>query len=128
MKCWKMNLRPGQASWWAPTAWRVGALGLWAWRLRQLNGPQFTWPLFMFASALPESLMARMGKLYRGRPLSIKTRRELLATIKPNQRQFIRADTGDLPDDWNSDGHTGAVATSLAGTGARHIQIAVPPV
>jgi radical SAM superfamily enzyme YgiQ (UPF0313 family) len=128
MKCWKMNLRPGQASWWAPTAWRVGALGLWAWRLRKLNGPQFTWPLFMFASALPESLMVRMGKLYRGRPLSIKTRRELLATIKPNQRQFIRPDTGDLPDDWNRDRHTGAVATSVAGTSGRHIRIAVTPV
>jgi Radical SAM superfamily len=101
MKCWKMNLRPGQASWWAPTAWRVGALGIWAWRLRKLNGPEFTWPLFMFASALPESLMVRMGKLYPGRRLSIKTRRELLATIKPNQRQFIRPDTGDLPDDWD---------------------------
>ena len=25
MKCWKMNLRPGQASWWAPTVWRLGA-------------------------------------------------------------------------------------------------------
>ena len=24
MKCWKMNLRPGNASWWAPTVWRVG--------------------------------------------------------------------------------------------------------
>ena len=27
-------------SWWAPTAWRLGALGLWAWRLRKLNGPE----------------------------------------------------------------------------------------
>src|SRR5499433_285487 len=39
MKCWKMNLRPGQMSWWAPTAWRIGAIGLWAWKLRKLNGP-----------------------------------------------------------------------------------------
>jgi radical SAM superfamily enzyme YgiQ (UPF0313 family) len=54
MKCWKMNLRPGQASWWAPTAWRIGALGLWAWRLRKLNGSQFTWPRLMFSSALAE--------------------------------------------------------------------------
>jgi radical SAM superfamily enzyme YgiQ (UPF0313 family) len=100
MKCWKMNLRPGQASWWAPTAWRVGALGLWAWRLRKLNGPGFTWPLFMFASAMPESWMVRLGKLYSGTPLRIKTRRELLAAIKPAHRRFIRPDTGDLPDDW----------------------------
>ncbi len=54
MKCWKMNLRPGQNSWWAPTVWRLGALALWAFRLRKMNGPGFTWPLFMFASALPE--------------------------------------------------------------------------
>jgi hypothetical protein len=109
MKCWKMNLRPGQASWWAPTVWRVGALGLWVLRLRKLNGPGFTWPLFMFASVIPESLMVRTGKLYSGRPLSIKTRRELLATIKPNQRQFIRHDAGDLPDDWDSPVSTNAV-------------------
>jgi radical SAM superfamily enzyme YgiQ (UPF0313 family) len=99
MKCWKMNLRPGQVSWWAPTAWRVGAIGLWAWKLRKLNGPGFTWPLFMFASALPESLMARMGKIHLGRPLHIKTRKELLATIKPSMRRHLRPDTGDMPDD-----------------------------
>jgi hypothetical protein len=98
MKCWKMNLRPGQASWWAPTAWRLGSLGLWAWKLRKLNGPGFTWPLFMFANALPEKLMAKMGKIHYGRPLYIKTRKELLETIKPHQRRFLRADCGDLPD------------------------------
>ena len=97
MKCWKMNLRPGQMSWWGPAAWRTGAIGLWLWKLRKLNGPNFTWPLLMFASAVPESLMARMGKIHRGRPLSIKTRKELLATIRPAQRAFLRPDTGDLP-------------------------------
>jgi radical SAM superfamily enzyme YgiQ (UPF0313 family) len=99
MKCWKMNLRPGQVSWWGPTAWRIGALGLWAWKLRTLNGPGFTWPLFMFASALPESLMARMGKIHMGRRLPIKTRKELLSTVKPSMRQYLRPDTGDMPDD-----------------------------
>ena len=98
MKCWKMNLRPGQTAWWAPMAWRLGALGLWAAKLRTLNGPGFTWPLFMFASAAPETLMARLGKLYVGRPLTIKSRKELLATIKPHQWQHLRADAGDLPD------------------------------
>ena len=73
MKCWKMNLRPGQNSWWAPTVWRLGALALWVFRLRKMNGPGFTWPLFMFASALPESVMARLGKIYEGRPLRIKS-------------------------------------------------------
>jgi radical SAM superfamily enzyme YgiQ (UPF0313 family) len=99
MKCWKMNLRPGQASWWAPTAWRLGALGLWAFRLRRLNGPGFTWPLLMFASALPERLMGTAGRIYVGRPLHIKSRKQLLATIKPSMRRFLRPDTGDMPDD-----------------------------
>jgi len=99
MKCWKMNLRPGQMSWWAPTVWRLGAIGLWAWKLRKLNGPGFTYPMFMFASALPEWLMDKMGKIYVGKPINVKTRKELLATIKPHQRQFLRADCGDLPDD-----------------------------
>jgi hypothetical protein len=98
MKCWKMNLRPGQASWWAPTVWRLGAIGLWAWKLRKLNGPGFTWPMFMFANALPEKLMAKMGKIHMGRPLNIKSRKELLATVKPHQHQFLRPDTGDMPD------------------------------
>ena len=100
MKCWKTNLRPGQYSWWAPTAWRVGALGLWAWKLRKTNGANFTWPLLMFASALPESLMERLGKIYVGKPINVKTRRELLTTIKPNQQKFLRADNGDLPEGW----------------------------
>ena len=102
MKCWKMNLRPGQASWWAPTVWRLGAIGLWAWKLRKLNGPNFTWSMLLFASALPEWLMAKMGKIYLGQPITVKTRKELLKTIKPAMRQFVRADTGDIPDDFSS--------------------------
>jgi hypothetical protein len=43
--------------------------------------------------------MDRMGKIYVGRPIAIKSRAELLATIRPNQRKFLRADTGDLPTD-----------------------------
>ncbi len=98
MKCWKMNLRPGQVSWWGPTAWRVGAVALWLYKLRRLNGPNFTWPLLMFASAVPEKLMARMGRIYQGRPLRIKSRKELLAAIKPQHWRHLRADAGDLPD------------------------------
>jgi hypothetical protein len=100
MKCWKMNLRPGQVSWWGPTAWRLGALFLWAWKLRKLNGPGFTWPMFMFASAIPESVMGALGKIHIGRPMQIKTRKELLATVKPSQRRYLRPDTGDMPDGW----------------------------
>jgi hypothetical protein len=100
MKCWKLNLRPGLYSWWGPLAWRTGALALWAWKLRKINGPNFTWPLFMFASALPEEWMGKMGKIYVGQPLKTKSRRELLATIRPNQQQHLRADCGDLPEGW----------------------------
>ena len=75
-----------------------GALALWAWKLRKLNGPGFTWPLFLFASAMPEKLMARVGKIHLGRPLKIKSRRELLKTIKPHQREYLRPDTGDIDE------------------------------
>ncbi|HOQ44572.1 MAG TPA: radical SAM protein [Bryobacteraceae bacterium] len=109
MKCWKMNLRPGQHSWWGPTAWRLGALGLWLYKLRRINGPRFTWPLLMFASALPESLMQRMGKLYRPKPLKIKSRKELLATVKPQHWKYLRADNGDLPE-----GYVEAIAAGRA--------------
>jgi hypothetical protein len=97
MKCWKMNLRPGQMSWWGPAAWRSGAIGLWLWKLRKLNGPNFTWPLLMFASAMPESAMKRLGKIHVGEPLPIKSRRELLETLRPGYRKYLRADTGDMP-------------------------------
>ncbi|NUN03031.1 MAG: hypothetical protein HUU41_18135 [Bryobacteraceae bacterium] len=93
-------MKPALQSWWGPMAWRLGALGIWAWKLRKLNGPNFTWPLFLFAGALPENLMARLGKIYRGRPLEIKSRKELLATIKQQHWKYLRKDNGDLPDGW----------------------------
>ena len=63
-------------------------------RLWRLNGLRFTWPLFMFASAVTESLLAKAGRIYVGQPLNIKTRNELLATIRPSM-QCIKADTRD---------------------------------
>jgi hypothetical protein len=98
MKCWKMNLRPGQTAWWAPMAWRVGSIVMWAYKLRKTNGPNFKWPMFMFAGLFPETLMAKMGKIYLGQPLQTKSRKELLKTIKPTQWKFLRADNGDLPE------------------------------
>ena len=98
MKCWKNNLRPGMYSWWGPLAWRLGSFLLWLYRLRRLNGPNFTWALLMFASALPEKVMERMGKIYIGKPLKTKSRKELLASIRPNYRRYLRPDTGDMPD------------------------------
>ncbi len=101
MKCWKLNSRPGQYSWWGPTAWRVGALAMWLYKLRRLNGPHFTWPLLMFSSALPEKTMERMGKIYIGKPLKTKTRKELIASLKPHYWQYLRADNGDLPEGYS---------------------------
>jgi hypothetical protein len=97
MKCWKMNLRPGQYSWWGPLAWRVGAIGMWLYKLRRINGPHFTWPLFMFSGILSEKTLHRLGKIYKGKPLKVKTRKELIDTLKPKDLQFLRADNGDLP-------------------------------
>lgn len=98
MKCWKMNLRPGQYSWWGPTAWRLGSIGMWLYKLRRLNGPNFTYPLLMFSGALSEKRLARMGKIYLGKPMETKNRRELVATLKPKMLQYLRADNGDLPE------------------------------
>ncbi|MFQ5740994.1 MAG: B12-binding domain-containing radical SAM protein [Acidobacteriota bacterium] len=97
LQCWQMNLRPGLSSWWGPLSYRLGALLLWLFKLRKMNGPKFTWPLLNFCGALPRSWMHRMGKLYVGRPLRIKTRAELLASIKPHYWQFLREDNGDIP-------------------------------
>jgi hypothetical protein len=41
-----------------------------------------------------------MGKIYAGKPLEVKSRAELIATLKPNQLKFMRADCGDLPADF----------------------------
>ena len=113
MKCWKFNLRPGLYSWWGPLVWRVGSIGLWAWKLRKVNGPNFTWPLFNFAGALPEPVMQKMGKLYGGKPLKIKSRKELLATIKPGQLRYLRPDCGDLPDNFVPPSHSAKSLSSI---------------
>jgi hypothetical protein len=54
--------------------------------------------MMMFASALPESLMGKLGKIHIGTPMKVKTRKELLQTIRPHQWQFLREDNGDLPE------------------------------
>jgi hypothetical protein len=42
--------------------------------------------------------MARLGKIYMGKRLKIKSRKELLATIRPQFQKYLRADAGDIPD------------------------------
>jgi radical SAM superfamily enzyme YgiQ (UPF0313 family) len=117
MKCWKHNLRPGQYSWWGPMAWRVGALLMWLYRLRKLNGPNFTWPLMMFARVLPEKFLQRMGKIHVGKPLDVKNRRELLAVLRPNYLKHVRADSGDLPEE---------VGEFTSGSKPLHVVASVP--
>jgi hypothetical protein len=112
MKCWKMNLRPGQYSWWGPTAWRIGSIGMWLYRLRKMNGPNFTYPLLMFSGALSEQRLAKMGKIYMGKPLKTKTRKELLASLKPKMRKHLRPDTGDMPDDMPEIAEKAAASTA----------------
>jgi hypothetical protein len=102
MKCWKMSVSAALQSWWGPPAWRLGAFFLWLWKLRKTNGPAFTWPLLMFSSMVPERLMEKMGKIYRGRPMAVKSRKELLTTIKPQHWKHLREDNGDLPDGWEA--------------------------
>src|SRR2546429_443622 len=107
MKCWKHNLRPGQYSWWGPIAWRVGSLFMWLYRLRKLNGPNFTWPLMMFAGLVPERILQGMGKIHTGKPVVSKSRRELIASLRRNYLKHLRADNGDLPEssDRSEEGH-----------------------
>ena len=97
MRCWKMNMRPGLYSWWGPLSFKIGGVALWATRLRKTNGRHFTWPMMMFCSALPENLLYATGRLYKGRPIRVKTRAELLASIKPGYWKYLREDAGDVP-------------------------------
>ena len=71
---------------------------MWIFRLRKLNGPKFTYPLLLFSGVVPEKLMAKMGKIYTGKPLAIKSRKELLSAVRPHFWKHLRTDTGDMPD------------------------------
>ena len=65
-------------------------------KLRRANGPNFTWPLIMFSGDLGKALAA-MGKIYHGKPLRLKSRKELIASMKPHYWQYLRPDNGDFP-------------------------------
>jgi hypothetical protein len=117
MKCWKHNLRPGQYSWWGPLAWRAGSVFMWLYRLRKLNGPNFTWPLMMFAGVAPEAVLDRAGKIHVGKPLVTKSRRELIATLRPNYLKYLRADNGELPEEFSGEGFLDQSRIDLASGG-----------
>jgi hypothetical protein len=73
----------------------------------------------MFTSTFPERLMEKMGKIYRGRPLAVKSRKELLASIKPQQWKYLREDNGDLPDRWDAAAGAGSAELCAERTTAR---------
>lgn len=85
---------------------------MWLYKLRRLNGPNFTWPLLMFSGAVSEKNLQRMGKIYRGKPLKVKTRRELIASLKPKDLRYLRADNGDLPFEYTQPVAAHAMAAS----------------
>src|SRR5262249_23477079 len=97
-KCWKMNLRVGAYTWWGPGAWRFGSIAMGVYTVGRLDGPNFTWPLWMFSDLVSEKNLDRMGKIYMGRPMKTKNRQELIAGLKPHHQQYLRADNGDLPE------------------------------
>jgi hypothetical protein len=55
----------------------------------------------MFAGVAPERILRRMGKIHVGKPLALKSRRELIASLRPNFLKYLRADNGDLPESFD---------------------------
>jgi radical SAM superfamily enzyme YgiQ (UPF0313 family) len=91
MKAWTIASRLGLQSTWGKWSFGVGALILWATRLRRVNGPNFTWPLMQFSGVMPDGWLERAGRIYKGRPLPRRTRDDLLATVRPGWRNAIAA-------------------------------------
>lgn len=91
MKAWAVASRIGLQTTWGKLSFGIGALVLWAARLRRMNGPNFTWPLVQFSGVVPERWLERAGTIYGGRPLPRVTRDDLLATVRPDWRQAIAA-------------------------------------
>jgi hypothetical protein len=55
-----------------------------------------------------------MGKIYKGKPLKVKTRKELIASLKPKDWQHLRADNGDLPIDYVPQVQSRAMVAEIA--------------
>ncbi len=89
MKAWRIASNIGLQSALGKVSFGLGSLILWATRLRRLNGPGFTWPLMQFSRLLPESLLHRTGRLYKGKPMCRVTRDELFKSIRPGWQQKI---------------------------------------
>jgi radical SAM superfamily enzyme YgiQ (UPF0313 family) len=91
MRAWALASRIGLQSTWGKWSFGVGALILWATRLRRINGPNFTWPLMQFSGVIPDGWLERAGAVYGGRPLPARTRDDLLGTVRSDWRQAIDA-------------------------------------
>jgi radical SAM superfamily enzyme YgiQ (UPF0313 family) len=91
MKSWAMTSRIGLRSTSSKMYFGLGALLLWAARLRWVNGRNFTWPLFEFSGVIPERWLERAGALYQGQPLPRRTRDDLLAAVRPEWKRSIDA-------------------------------------
>jgi radical SAM superfamily enzyme YgiQ (UPF0313 family) len=89
MKAWTIASRIGLQTTWGKVSFGLGALILWAARLRRVNGPNFTWPLVQFSGAVPEHWLERAGRVYAGRPLPRITRDDLMATVRTDWRDVI---------------------------------------
>jgi radical SAM superfamily enzyme YgiQ (UPF0313 family) len=89
MKAWTVASRLGLQTTWGKVSFGLGALILWAARLRRVNGPNFTWPLVQFSGVVPEHWLERAGRIYAGRPLPRITRDDLMATVRPDWREAM---------------------------------------
>jgi hypothetical protein len=97
MKAWRIASNIGLQSVFGKASFGLGALVLWATRLRRLNGPNFTWPLLQFSRLLPESLLHGTGRLYRGKAMQRITRDELIKTVRPDwQERIAEAQSGEF--------------------------------
>lgn len=91
MKAWQVASRIGLQTTWGKLSFGIGALVLWATRLRRVNGPNFTWPLVQFSGVVPDRWLERTRRIYVGRPLARRTRDELLDTMRPDWKNAMAA-------------------------------------
>ena len=59
--------------------------------------------------------MERMGKIYVGKSLKLKNRKELLESIRPTYWKYLREDCGDLPAGWPGPAATSRELDVVAG-------------
>jgi radical SAM superfamily enzyme YgiQ (UPF0313 family) len=97
MKAWAVASRIGLQTTWGKVSFGLGALALWAGRLRRVNGPHFTWPLVQFSGVVPDRWLERSGRIHRGRPVPRRTRESLLETVRPDWREAIASARAGRP-------------------------------